>query len=880
VALAIRPDLITIRPLLLEPAMPSAAALDKNFRLPDDVRPSRYRARIAPDVKSRAFSGDIAIDLTLGATRRQVTLHGIDLEVTHAQLVVAGPRTLEATATTDGESQTITFSFPEEVAAGEARLQIAYRGKFNPALRGLYLAGELVTTQFEAADARRAFPCFDEPPFKARWSLAVELSEGVPADTVAISNSPVISDEVDSSTGHRVIEFAETRLLSSYLIALVVGKLASSAVTTVRNVPIRTWAVPSKIHLAGFGQECAAAVLPLLEDYFAVPYPFGKLDQIGIPDFEAGAMENAGAITYREVLLLSDPKTGSLALKKRVAEVITHELSHQWFGNLVTMVWWDDLWLNEAFATWMAYKIVDQWRPEWRVFVEFEGGKASGLALDALNTTHPIHAEVHNADEASENFDAITYEKGGAVLRMIEGYLGEPTFREGLRRYIRRHENGNARAADLWRALGEASGQPVEEVAESWIGQPGFPLLDVTLEGDTVRLAQRRFYADPALFAAGSKDAWIVPVVLRFADAAGVHEHRLLLREREATIKLPAQGQVAWLCANARGAGFYRTGYDRAGLQALAANFGALDVIERMNVIVDQWALVRAGVTTIEPMLELLAGLGDERDHAVLDEVVARLQAIEYRLLDDADRPAFARFVESLFAPLLDEVGWDPKPGEDDETRLRRAAAVRALGILARQPAVVEEAGRRAQLLLAGGAAADKVEPNLQDTVVYLAARAGGPQLFEELGERARKEADPAARRRYLLALASFETLALAHRGVALVLDELVPLQEISSFVARLLENRSARDKAWGLLRTQWADVQKRADSPGIQRRMLEALPLLPEARHVAEVDKFVAEHPMPALKQTIAQTQERMRLDAEMRARVAPVVAAWLKRR
>ena len=304
--------------------------------------------------------------------------------------------------------------------------------------------------------------------------------------------------------------------------------------TVARDVPICTWTTPEKQHLTAFPQDVAAAVLPRLEDYFGLPYPFGKLDQVGVPDFEAGAMENAGAVTFREVALLADPATAPLAVQKRVAEVITHELAHQWFGNLVTMVWWDDLWLNEAFATWMAYKIVDAWRPSWRIWMDFEAGKGAALALDALVSAHPIRADVANAEEAGESFDAITYEKGGAVLRMLEGFLGEDRFRDGIRLYMRRHRESNATANDLWGALGEASGQPIIEMANGWIRQTGYPLIDVALGVEagapataTVTLRQRRFFADPDAPAAVPNAAatrWMVPVVLRFKDATGIKE--------------------------------------------------------------------------------------------------------------------------------------------------------------------------------------------------------------------------------------------------------------------------------------------------------------------------------------------------------------------
>jgi puromycin-sensitive aminopeptidase len=468
---------------------------DRNFRLPQDIRPERYVFEVAPDRSKKTFTGTGSIQLQLAKASRTVTLHGVQLDIAAAS--IGG---VAATPAVDTESQTVTLTFTREIAAGPARLDVKWSGVFHADLRGLYLAGNVGVTQFEAADARRMFPCFDEPAFKAIWELSIVAPKGI----AVLSNSAVARQETRGE--NQVLHFKPTPKMSSYLVACVLGELVSSPEVVVRDVPIRTWAVPEKKHLVGFAQECAGAVLALLEDYFGTPYVFGKLDQVGIPDFEAGAMENAGCITFREIVLLMDSAKAPLGVQKRVAEVITHELAHQWFGNLVTMQWWDDLWLNEAFATWMAYKIVDQWRPQWRMWDDFENGKATALALDAMESTHPIRYEVKNADQATENFDAITYEKGGAMLRMIEGYLGAEKFRDGIRDYMKKHAFANATADDLWNALGRASGQPIAEVANAWIGQSGYPVITVRRDGAKLLLSQRRFFADPQAFARPNDD--------------------------------------------------------------------------------------------------------------------------------------------------------------------------------------------------------------------------------------------------------------------------------------------------------------------------------------------------------------------------------------
>jgi puromycin-sensitive aminopeptidase len=853
--------------------------LGKNFRLPLDARPTRYVGEVRVDLTADRFEGVLAIDVKLEQPRSELYLHAVGLELTSARAeLVGGARA--ALTTTDAESETVTLTFAEPLPAGTATLRLAYRGAFSPGLRGLYRAGSIAVTQFEAADARRLFPCFDEPAFKATWELALA---GVPKDAVALSNGVALREEPDGR-GTRRVTFKPTPPLSSYLVAAIVGELVASAPSTVRDVPIRTWTVPSKAHLTAFAQRAAAAVLPKLEDYFGLPYPFGKLDQIGVPDFEAGAMENAGAITFREVALLLDEATAPLGVQKRVAEVITHELAHQWFGNLVTMVWWDDLWLNEAFATWMAYKIVDAWRPEWHIWMDFEGGKGGAMLLDSLLSAHPIRADVNNAEEAGESFDAITYEKGGAVLRMIEGFLGEDRFRDGIRLYMRTHREGNATADDLWGALATSSGQPIVEVANGWIRQVGYPVIMLGLDATAgkVTLGQRRFFADPEAREAGAPTRWLVPVVLRFRDAKGIKEQAALLDAPTGEVTLAAEGPVSWCIGNADARGFFRTAYDAPTLARLLPVVAGLRPAERLVLVSDQWALVRANVVPIGAFLDLVSGLRDDDDHVVLDDLVGRLGTLEHRLIDDADRPRFEAFVRELVATRAARLGWGTGAPEDDETRLQRAALLRALVLLARDPAAIAEAERRLPPFGTMGAVDPNlpVDPNLLDIVVTAAARKADAARFEDLRRRAREETDPAAKRRYLHALARVETESLLSRAVELALEPDVPMQDFTSYLGVLLGNRATRERAWTLVKTRFPEVRAKAASPMLLRRLVESLAALPDRRHLDEVTDFLARHPIDGAKQATAQTLERLRMDVSLRERVAAPISTWLRAR
>jgi puromycin-sensitive aminopeptidase len=844
---------------------------DKNFRLPTTLRPRRYQATVTLDLEGRSFTGEERVELELSQPTKEIILHANALELGEVTFRVGNDVRKPTSKRVSTVSETVVLTFDSPLPAGSATLDVLWTGHFSDGLHDLYTTGKVAATQFEAADARRLFPCFDEPAFKARWALTVRVPEG----HTVLGNGRVVKDEKDGAL--RKVTFEETELLSSYLIALVVGPLVGTPEEKAEGIPVRTWALPEKAHLAKFGQDAALQVLPRLQDYFGLPYAFGKVDQVGIPDFEAGAMENAGLITYREVALLLDPATAPLSVQKRVAEVVTHELAHQWFGNWVTMVWWDDLWLNEAFATWMAFKIVDQWRPDWRMWLDFDAHRASALALDALKSTHPIHGEVRNAGEAGESFDAITYEKGGAVLRMIEGFLGEGPFREGIRLYMRKHARANAVKEDLWNALGEAAKQPVNELATKWIGQSGFPLVSVKVEGRKVTLSQRRLYSEPGVTSA---ETWPVPMVLRFEDADGVREQRVLFRDAKTTVTLEGgAGDVKWLCANGGSTGFYRVAYEKPALAALVANLGTLVPSERISLLADTWALVRAGQAPVADLLDLAARFGDEEDEAVLDELIGRLGYIENRLTEGEDQERFRRWVEGLLGGGLKKLGWQAAPGEPDRVKLRRAALVRAVGGLARSPEMLAQARPLVQRMLQG----DKValDANLLDTAVGMVARAGDTALFEDLLQRMPKEPDPATQRRYLMALTAFEDATLAERAQGLLFTETVKTQDVAGFATGLLGNRTGRDAWWAQLQKRWKDLVSRTGAaPMLLRRVVEGLGLLRTREQLEQMKALLQANPIPEAQQATAQTLERLTQDVALRERVAPEVSAWLKRR
>ncbi len=853
-------------------------------RLAKDIVPSHYDLRLDVDPeRGPEYSGELTIRVELRTAVRAIELHAAELRITRARVATA-TGVLAARVEMRADSETAALQLTRPVGPGKVELQLSFSGKLRDNLRGLYAASadgkRYALSQLEAADARRFFPCFDEPAMKARFRIAVTTR----ASHAVISNSPVVREEQQQG-GHKTVHFAETPPLSTYLVALAVGPFERSAATRCGPTEIRIWHVPGKGKLTGFALEAARECLLRLERWFGLPYPYAKLDLVAAPDFEAGAMENAGAVFFRENLLLLDPAAATLAEKKRAAEVICHELAHMWYGDLVTMAWWDDLWLNESFATWMAFHIVDTWRPEWKMWQDFQHHRAAALRLDALRHTHPIHCEVLTPNDATENFDLITYEKGASVVRMLERYLGAKVFQKGVRAYIRRHKESNARAADLWRALGEAAGEPVEPMVRGWIEQEGHPVLSVRRgrsKGRTVlTLRQERFgaaitpKAGAAKASETSKQKWMIPWVGRVGDARGrARIVRAIVTGAMTRVDLGA-GESRFVYGNADEGGFFRPLHDSAGLRALADNLPMLSAVERMGLVDHQWALVRAGRAGVESFLDLATALAREEEPDVLLTLRGPFAFLEDRLAaaaggDLAER--FRDFLAARFGPALLELGWDARPAEADDRRLRRAVLIGLLGEIADWPPVLASAAARFNLYLAHR---DAIDPNLADSVVTLAARAGDAARFDAMLAAFEHATTPQERRRFLFGLTEFRTPKLIDRALALCLTDRVPTQDVVFVVARLLANREARLRTWAFVKQRWPRLRRRMP-PMLATRLVETTPVL-GTKWRRDVAAFFRENPLPTGGRSLDQALERFDLDTAFCKVAAPPFAKWL---
>ncbi len=855
------------------------------FRLSTNVRPTKYDIDLTSDPSRSDFFGSVRIFATVEQATHSIVLHSREL-VLHEATITAQGQTHKALIAVQPEQETAMLSTTDPLPSGTVEIMVRFAGKLAPSMHGIYLATDgvhrAVCTQCEATDARAIFPCFDEPEFKAvlKWTLHTA------PNLTALSNGPEDRrSEQKASDGslEQVVSFKPTQPVSSYLAAVAIGDFESSPEAKVGDVPLRVYAPRGKGGQTAFAQDLATKLLPWYEHYFDFAYPFAKYDQVAVPGFDAGAMENIGLVLFRQNLLLMDPKSASWRQEKVIARVVAHEMAHMWFGNLVTMRWWDDLWLNEAFAEWMAHKAVHANVPSYRIWDDSAEDKSRALFDDALQSTHPIYTAVATPEEALEMFDSITYQKGCAVMRMLENFLGEESFRTGLRAYMKEFQWRNAAGADLWRALETASGQPVGALMKSWVEQPGFPLIWVDFAAESgsprLQLRQRRFFSDPK--ATPTAQVWNVPVVVRYEDESGVREHRFILDQAEQQETLPCTGTVRWLYANADDIGFYRLQFGEKALAALLKNgLPKLGPVEQVGLLEDQWALVRSARSGVSAFIDVLRALAPVREHNVLRAVVERLDMLDLITKDAGDREARLRLrqlVARLLETQLRDLGFEPRPGESQNDVQRRALLISVLGSLARVEDVIVAAKRYSSIEQQDPVA---VDPNLAGVFVAVAAKFGDEADFDRwvrtFLDRKQAGRTPQEVSRYLHTLPVFRRAGLPERTLALVEEGAIPQEALAQVLGQLLAYRHSQDAAWRFFRDRWDFLRERVGDMGLSR-VVEAVGRL-TAQHRSEVVQFFERNTPSGAERALMRALERMDQHEELRERVTPELLRYLR--
>jgi aminopeptidase N len=835
-------------------------------KLPKTIIPKSYAVRVVPSLADATFRGNETIELEVRQPVREIVLNARGLFVANARL---GEQPLAPQL--DEAKQTLTFALANELPAGVHRLELEFSGKLGEQPNGLFLARyqegteqkRALATQMEATDARRMFPCWDEPVFRASF----ELTAVVPSAHTALSNMPIAA-ETALADGLKEVRFEKTPPMASYLLAFFAGEFESIE-DEVDGVKLRVLTTPGKREQARYALEATRQILPYYNEYYGTSYPLPKLDLLALPCTGASGMENWGAILYNDSALLYDPASSSQSTKERVFGVIAHEIAHQWFGDLVTMAWWDNLWLNEGFASWMGTKATDHFNPDWQIWLRAAGEKEWAMSLDARSTTHPIQQRVATEEEANDAFDEITYEKGQSFIRMLESYLGESAFCGGIRAYMQRHAYSSTTTADLWTSLEQSSGRPVRSFAAGWTEQPGFPVVKISeavAHGETtVEISQERFTlnqpkAEP-LF-------WAIPIALGPA-AAPLDARVVLLKERNLQPMPIEPGQA--LKANVGDTGYYRVWYDDALFKRLRKAISLMAAADRLNLLNDTWAMALAGRAPVTRSLELIDALADDTSYPIANRCVDLCWFIHELERGEPGEAAFHAWARKLLQPQLARLGWDAQPGEKQLDALLRSAVIHALGIFGDE-AVLAEAQRRFRAFVAKG---EPIAGDLRRTVLGLVGLRADTETWEKLHELSRAESSVEQKRNYLQALTATRSSELASRALAISLtDELIP-EDATRLVHQVGDDGEQPELALEFAKANLDTLLAKTGALAANSYVPRLFRPFTDAARADELEHFAAARLSPDSKYQVAKAADEIRFKASLKKLLLPDIDA-----
>ncbi|XP_064466191.1 puromycin-sensitive aminopeptidase-like isoform X2 [Ornithodoros turicata] len=854
-------------------------------RLPKNVVPLNYKLEIKPDLKNFVFDGKSVVQVRVVQPTSKVTLNSLDIDIKSAEYVSSSGSVHKAgNISLSKIDERAELSFDTELLPGDGLLKMTFTGELNENLKGLYRVkykgtnGEEkygAVTQFESSDARRAFPCWDEPAIKATFDVTLV----VPKDLVALSNCNVVSDQLLSPENtHREVKFATTPIMSTYLVAMVIGEYDYVEGKSASGVCVRVYTPVGKKEQGVFALEVAAKALSFYEDYFNVPYPLPKLDLVAAAELAAGAMENWGLVIYREVYLLYDHQNSSARSKQYVAIVVAHELAHQWFGDLVTMEWWTDLWLNEGFATFMEFLCVDHIFPEFEVWTQFVTDcYAMALELDALDNSHPIEVPVGNPQEIDEIFDDISYKKGASVIRMLHAYIGDENFKKGMSLYLTKHKYKNTVTKDLWKSLADACHMPVEEVMSTWIKQKGYPVISVSGKQDgscrQVTFSQEKFCAGGK--AEGDTSLWMVPVSICTAKDSSTIAKKFLLDSRSSEIQVKDVAPDEWIKVNVGMKAFYRTLYSEEMLDRLipAIKDKVLPPLDRLGLQSDLFALVRSGHKSTVEALKLMEAFVNEDNCNVWCSISSCLGNLNQLLLHTDLQPLLHAYGCKLFSTIFAKVGWDAKPNEGHLQTLLRSIVIQRLCRF-KDEKVLHEAKRRFDAHIEG---TTTIPADLRGSVYLGVAATADKATYNKMLELYRKVDLQEEKIRIACAMATASDPELIKATLDFAISDEVRLQDCVFVIGSCTRSKEGLHMSWKFLQDNKDLLTARFDGGFLLCSLVKDLTEnFASEEKALEVEEFFRQNHFPATERTVQRSLENIRLNAKWLQRDASKIKEY----
>ncbi|GES65620.1 aminopeptidase [Aspergillus terreus] len=875
------------------------AAQDREI-LPDAVKPINYHVSLF-DLQlggSWAYNGLVKVDLTVKHPTKEIVLNSKEIEVQTAEVFAKDGAKL-ATASDisyDKKSERVTFTFPQEITSSDAVLSVAFKGTMNNAMAGFYRSKYkpvaepaadtpkeddfyyMLSTQFESCDARRAFPCFDEPNLKATFDFEIE----VPRGQTALSNMPIKSERDGSKPGLKFVTFERTPVMSTYLLAWAVGDFEYVEAMTQRkyngkSIPVRVYTTRGLKDQAVFALECAHRTVDYFSEVFEIEYPLPKADLLAVHEFAMGAMENWGLVTYRTTAVLFDEGKSDTRYKNRIAYVVAHELAHQWFGNLVTMDWWNELWLNEGFATWVGWLAVDHFYPEWNVWSQFVAeGVQQAFQLDSLRASHPIEVPVRNALEVDQIFDHISYLKGSSVIRMLSNHLGQETFLRGVAAYLKAHAYGNATTNDLWSALSKASNKDVNSFMDPWIRKIGFPVVTVAEEPGQISVRQNRFLSTGDAKPEEDETTWWVPLGIKSGPKME-NVNSLALVSKSDTIQ--DVGQDSFYKINKDLSGFYRTNYPANRLAKLGQSLDLLSTEDKIGLIGDAAALAVSGEGTSAALLALLEGFKDETNYLVWSQISASLGNLRSVFSqNEAVSAGLKKFTSSLSSPAAEKIGWEFKENEDYLTVQLRKLLISMAGIGGDEK-VIAEAKRRFDLW-ASGKDKSAVHTNLRSAIFGISVSEGSRAEYDAVKQEYLKTDSVDGKEICLAALGRTKDAALVTDYLDFVFSDKVAIQDVHNGAVSLAANSKVRHLLWEYMKKNWAAVEARLSTNNVvfERFVRMGLSKFADSQVGAEITSFFQDKDTSAYDRALVIVSDSIRTNARYQERDEKLVLGWLQ--